>query len=155
MPYYLYREDSGHEEIITAASTNDAKKQAMDLLRDGAWPPGWVEARLWEWDEDEETKGEQIDAYIAVFIEPKEPECTEAEHDWRGHPDIGLAENPGCMGIGGAAIRQTDICLHCGMLRITIAGDTNPIGAGNRDSVTFGDPVDADELARVREHYDY
>ena len=149
MTRFIYREDSGHTEPLQATTLEAATAEAESLLQDGDWPPGWVTAGVID------TTDDSIAATAEAFIEPPEPPCTESAHDWRGDPRIGLRENPGCMGIGGAAIQQTDVCLHCGTVRVTVAGDTNPIGAGNRDSMRYDHDLYDEEWEGIRELYGY
>ena len=92
---------------------------------------------------------------VSVLLEPSEPECEHDDgHDWRRQLG-GCDENPGVWGVGGAAIAIGDVCLHCGLVRQTITGDTNPPNAGNRDCTRYQDYYDDDALEVVREHYGY
>ena len=49
------------------------------------------------------------------------------EHDWSADWDLvkGLRENPGVWGIGGAAIRITEVCTKCLTARNKIIGDVD------------------------------
>lgn len=61
----------------------------------------------------------------------KTPKCTNANrHSWA--PTGGCAENPGYVGIGGAAIRYSERCSFCGMERTKVIGD-NINSCGNKN----------------------
>lgn len=57
------------------------------------------------------------------------PKCSKSRHRWQ--PVGGVKENPGYMGIGGAAISYTERCRHCGCERNKVFGDVNQ--SGNRN----------------------
>jgi hypothetical protein len=67
------------------------------------------------------------------------PKCDSAtRHRWK--PVGGVKENPGYFGIGGAAIRYTEQCNHCGMERSKVFGDVNQ--SGNRNHGFRYNPID-------------
>lgn len=58
----------------------------------------------------------------------------------------GCQENPGFVGIGGSAIRETQRCSRCGMTRRRVFGDVNACGNRNhgwRYTDSAGDPMEA------------
>lgn len=57
------------------------------------------------------------------------PNCTKTRHRW--YPVGGVKENPGYMGIGGAAICYTERCQHCRVQRQRVFGDVNQNGNRN------------------------
>ena len=57
------------------------------------------------------------------------PKCTQTRHSWK--PNGGCKENPGYMGIGGAAICYSEICKYCEMIRQKVFGDVNRYGNRN------------------------
>lgn len=50
-------------------------------------------------------------------------------HTWKDFG--GIKENPGIMGIGGAAIRHSQICKKCNVTRSRVFGDVNQCGNRN------------------------
>ena len=91
----------------------------------------------------------------AEDIESTAPECTSGDgHRWEAHPSDGCRENPGVWGVGGAAIRIVEYCLHCGTKRESIVGDVNV--AGNRNGVAYEEAaLEGDDLRKFRAAYDY
>lgn len=138
MRTYRYSENDGaYAKSFEAEDDEAAQVWGTEYLADGSYDDfsGWVTGYVVEIDEDGEAVGERLP--IRALIEPPDPKCTEAEaHEWVAGPG-GCDENPGVFGIGGSAILGVETCRHCGIERHTVSGDSNPIGAGNRDGVTY------------------
>ena len=69
----------------------------------------------------------------------KTPKCNvRTRHHWQ--PVGGCRENPGYMGIGGAAISYVERCSHCGVERSKVFGDLNERGNRNH-GWRYTDPI--------------
>lgn len=148
MAIYEYREQGGHTEILDCSSLEKAVELGEKLLQDGDWGDptdenygGWVTATVVETDDE----GNHVDSVsIAVLLTPKEPDCDHDhyEHEWSSEGEGGCDQNPGVWGIGGAAILVREHCIHCGVIREEITGDTNPPNCGNRNCVRYRWPYE-------------
>ena len=111
----------GHAAIEIEAET--AEEAAQKYVDGGDWEPSaetwWIDIRCTPMTND----GEEIDdeaETITVEIEPEEPECSAADHDWCSPFEVvgGIESNPGVWGHGGG-VKITEVCRHCGAYRVT------------------------------------
>jgi hypothetical protein len=104
--------DLGGAADFTATDLEDATESTRETFDAGA-ETYWVHGRL-----TCEATGEEED--VSFRVDPAEPDCCEAEHDWRAPFSVvgGIKENPGVWGHGGGAVCK-EVCAHCGAYRIT------------------------------------
>ena len=100
-----------------------------------------------------EDTGEELSELCV--IDPEEPECPLGEHEWSDDHDLvgGCESNPGVQG-HGAGISVSEVCVLCGMERIsyTCTQGEHAETEHDHDGVRYeADSVDADGLAR---HHD-
>lgn len=79
-----------------------------------------------------------------IAIDPPEPECCAAEHDWQSPHELlgGAKENPGVWGHGGGVIIR-DCCADCGAYRVRDTWAQDPAtGEQGLESLRY---EDADE----------
>jgi hypothetical protein len=163
MPQYIFRDGTSGVDsaVIEACDMEHAKELASDWMREC------------EWDNDETIRvdvlvipvdaagepltqpdgGDPSDTdweHIWVRIDPQEPRCTEAEHNWQSPHEIvgGIEENPGVWGHGGGIVIH-EVCMHCacGRVRDTWADDGRG-GHMESESVRYERGKYADEVER-------
>lgn len=89
-----------------------------------------------DWEPEEKTYWVKVDVAFAgnnyesikVPVHPKEPKCSEWEHEWHRPYEIlgGCKENPGVWGSGGGTVSH-DLCQHCGVLKVENNWAQDPI----------------------------
>lgn len=93
---------------------------------------------------------EEDDDSRTYAIDPPEPKCALADHDFRSPLSVvgGIDSNPGVYGHGGGII-STEVCSHCGLYLVTDTWAQNPEnGEQGLNSVEYR-PADANSLAYV------
>jgi len=146
-----WADGSGVRETIKADGLERAVMEAKSRINTTTYD---VESTIWisvhidalgaegDWDHVET---------VTVGLDPDEPECTEAEHDWQSPIEIvgGLKENPGVWGNGGGVI-ITEVCMHCGCERVTDTWAQNSeTGKQGLKSVSYEVSKYADEIAAM------
>lgn len=140
------------ETLDGELTSDEAERAAEDWVRDASdcydTTDGtiWVDARV-----RCEATGE--DTTITVTLDPEEPACSEAEHDWQSPHSIlgGLEENPGVWGHGGGVIIR-EVCMHCGCERTTDTWATrHDNGVQGLESVSYAPGKFGDEVAALRD----
>lgn len=144
-----YLADDGNCEIEVEAET--AEEAAQEYVDGGDWnesdSTSWIDVRTrpvadpdaeWEW--------------TTITLHPDEPECNHDDdgHDWQSPIDLvgGIKENPGVWGHGGGVV-ITEVCLCCGLRRITDTWAQNPNnGVQGLESVEYQEP-DEEYIALV------
>jgi hypothetical protein len=147
MKTYTMRDDGGSTESIEAETLSDARRQAREWARAGDWGDDGCVVTVRIMDED----GNDVEC-VEVEIAQVEPDCVDgAEHELRDDP----IDDFGCRSLGGTTIVSWQYCLRCGRKRIeTDRGTSHHSYEGVRVSVEWQD-VDDDDMARIREHYDW
>lgn len=147
-----YKCDDGNAEVeITADSAQEA---AEEYVSDGDW--GEIESTTWINVYVQETKdGEDVGRRerCKVGLHPKDPSCTQDEHDWQAPHSIvgGLKENPGVHGHGGG-VTIAEVCMHCGCERVTDTWAQDPeTGEQGLESVKYTPRKYEDEVASLNE----
>lgn len=105
----------------------------------------WVAREADDGPEPSVTEVEVDREHYTIALDPDEPECIEAEHDWRTPHEIvgGCSENPGVWGHGGG-VTIHEICRHCGLQRHTDTWAQRPdTGEQGLRSVRYEDADDA------------
>lgn len=132
---YTFRVDGYDEDVDVQPSENVA--EALEAwVREGTWDAsrGTVFVSAWAFD-GRDGRGEQA-AATTVTIQPDEPECEAAAHDWaeesvRGH---------------GGGVVVVERCSHCGCSRTTDTWATNPsTGEQGLTSVSYEEPTDDED----------
>lgn len=106
-------DESGYEEQIPTCSLAEARRIARERAREG-WEP--CEETWWLDIEILCPVTREAEGTVTVQIDPTEPTCTEATHDWEddGMPGFGAV----VTGHGGGVILR-ERCRHCGCTRTT------------------------------------
>lgn len=143
-------DDSGTEVDIEALTTKEAAQEYVD---DGDWGESdktwWCSVttvELVDGEPDDDTRESHT-----ITVDPPEPSCTAAEHDWKSPHVIvgGLKENPGVFGSGGG-VKIHEVCVHCGCERVTDTWAQNPSnGEQGLRSVAYDAHKYADEVAAL------
>lgn len=127
-----YATDGNATIEITAKS---AKQAAQEYVDTGDWGDRtstiWIDVHCWR-----QTKaGRKIDEEShTVELDPQEPACIEAAHDWR---EMSLRGN-------GGGVICVDKCRHCNWQRTTDTWAQNPqTGEQGLASVSYCDGEDA------------
>jgi hypothetical protein len=111
----------GNADIEIEAET--AEEAAQEYVDGGDWETTgvtwWIDIRCTPLDDAGEDIEDDAET-ITIAVEPEEPECTEADHDWCNPLEVvgGIESNPGVWGHGGG-VEITEVCRHCGAYRIT------------------------------------
>lgn len=117
MATYTLREDGYDFGSVEAESAEEALESA-DPASTGDYDTsnGTVWTRIYAVNEEDSDDS----ASRKFTIDPKEPACSGAEHDWQSPHSIlgGLRENPGVWGHGGGVIMRC-VCMRCGCERTT------------------------------------
>jgi len=131
--------DGGAGSPAVMYEADSAEEAAQAYVDDGSWgdPPygdvtqtTWVDVWVWQ-------PGREDDREChTITIEPDEPECSEAAHEWR---DVGT------WGHGGGVIIE-ERCRHCGLKRITDTwAQRRDTGEQGLRSVAYESPDDGDD----------
>lgn len=111
-----WRADDGNAELgIDAESGAEA---AAEYVRGGEWgerrETTWVHVRTWRRGLALDDDGDVVEVEVSredhrIDVDPVEPKCTAAEHDWteesvRGH---------------GGGVVVVEVCAHCGVRKVT------------------------------------
>ena len=136
---------NGQADEVEAATAREA---AEAYAADGDWDriesTMWITVSVWPSGQgDEDAQAESI----TVSVDPQEPACSEAAHDWQSPHDIvgGLKENPGVQGHGGG-VTIHEVCSHCGRSRWTDTWATDPdTGEQGLRSVSYEEPDLSDD----------
>lgn len=112
---YRLCEDGYECDTIEADSIENAieiAKENVDFSNYGGGSTLWIDVSVYCVETDERE-------FDTVTLHPPEPECTEAEHDFRSSYKLfgGIEVNPGVWGSGGGVIIYT-VCCHCGCKRV-------------------------------------
>jgi len=135
MPQYEYREDSGYQETIEAASDTAAQNIAAQYLRDGDW--GRIE-RTTRVAATVQRAGSDPDGLpwerlrVHVDLQPEEPACTAGEHAWLD----------GAVWGSGTGVCYTDTCRHCGVRRRVDTGATDTLTGETMRVVEYLPPLE-------------
>ena len=118
--------DDGNCEI--EIDEDSAEEAAQEYVDGGDWGESnktcWIDVHVQPADSDDDWDRE----CISIAIEPDEPECSAAEHDW---------QDDGCYGHGGGVIRH-EVCAICGLTRIFDGWAQNPAtGEQGLESVEY------------------
>lgn len=147
MTRWRIREDSGAEEIIDAASLDEALEAARDWAAEGSYDERvMVEVRVQEIDAGGAGIGDVHYTEVEAGPEPEEPECASVDdHDWQTpyHLVGGCRENPGVWGGAGTSMSFRSVCRRCGTYRLRrITGSQRNPGEVP-ETVTYEDADDA------------
>ena len=143
--------DDGNAEV--EYPDTEADDAACEYVEDGDWGDSdetswvtvytWTRLRLGSVCVDLDDR-----ASHSIAIEPDEPACTEAEHDWQSPHDIvgGIESNPGVWGHGGGVVIN-ECCVLCGCKRVTDTWAQNPeTGEQGLRSVRYEPGAYADDI---------
>jgi hypothetical protein len=110
----------GADELIEADTEKEARRRAREWAREGV--TGEITSTVWAdcylerltVDSDGDLAWIDVDT-LTVSIDPAEPKCTGAGHEWTApHAIVGGCEsNPGVWGDGGG-VRWVELCSRCG-----------------------------------------
>ena len=73
-------------------------------------------------------------------IHPPEPHCEDVSHSWASPFEKvgGCEQNPGVFASGGRGVKIHEVCLTCGIRRITHTGAQDPVtGEGGMTSISY------------------
>lgn len=150
--YRLRDPESGVTEEVQAKSIQGARRKAREWAEGGDYANEstvWVDVEIYETVIDAD--GDECWRHaedITVPIDPEEPSCTDAAHDWESPIEIvgGIAENTGVFGHGGGVV-MTECCMRCGCARVTDTWAQNPVnGVQGLESVSYEPGKYADHL---------
>jgi hypothetical protein len=119
--------DDGGAIIEVEAETGE--EAAQEYVDGGDWgdvdETTWINMRVWQ----TTVSGQRVNEEShTIALDPPEPECTEAEHEWK---------QTFVRGNGGGVI-VTEQCTHCGLKRYTNTWAQNPAtGEQGLESVTY------------------
>ena len=125
---FLIGDEHVSDTTVQADSLEDALELARDWARDGSWDHR-CEVHVFAVelnplaDDGRDRRGAEVGYRLWTRVEvgedAPEPECSEAEHDWRAPHSVvgGLSENPGVWSTGGTTTTHVRVCAHCGMYR--------------------------------------
>lgn len=146
---FLCADDSGTKEIITADSAERAAEAYVD---GGDWGDSphtiWVDVYVTELGATGGTVGPR--ERHTVTVDPTEPRCADAEHDWQSPHEIvgGLESHPGVRGNDRGGVIITECCMRCGCARVTDTRAQNPAnGEGGLRSVRYEPGRFVDQIA--------
>lgn len=128
---YEVRMDEADGERIEAGTLEEAMEKAEEWIKNGEWDASegtvYLTGYLVEITLDEDGDEVEEDHEITVTVDPEEPKCTEAEHDWQAPHSLvgGIKENPGVWGHGGG-VTMREACMHCGCGKFTDTWAQNP-----------------------------
>lgn len=134
--------ESGVDTTVWALSEADARKQAREWIREGAYGDidrtTWCDAYLYLETQPTRDRYERPAHYetVTVAIAPDEPACTENDHEWGDGP---------VQGHGGGIV-YTSRCAHCRLERTTDTWATRQDnGVQGLDSISYSRPDHDDE----------
>ena len=147
----------GNADVEITAET--AEEAAQGYVDGGEWESEpstwWIDIHCTPIDDDGEEIEDEAET-ITVEVEPEEPECQEADHDWCSPLEVvgGIESNPGVWGHGGG-LKITEVCRHCGAYRITNTwAQRQDTGEQGLRSTEYRD-ADGDSLAWVESQRRY
>jgi hypothetical protein len=149
---WILCEDGCDYDTVVASSAEEALEIARDNVDRANYDDGEDAGTMWITASVRcELTGEEGSCRVA--LEPEEPECTEAAHDWQSPHEIlgGCKENPGVWGHGGGVIIR-EVCMHCGCERVTDTwAQDRETGEQGLHSVSYEPGKYADEIVELGE----
>lgn len=147
-----YLADDGNCEIEVEADSHE--EAAQEYVDGGDW--GECESTIWI-----DIRTRLVDSpddeweWTTITVDPEEPQCADDgdHHDWQSPVELvgGIEENPGVWGHGGGVV-ITEVCLDCGLRRITDTWAQDPnTGRQGLESVEYEEP-DEEYRALVRRY---
>jgi hypothetical protein len=125
--------ESGVTETVEGA-LYEARERAEAWAREGDY--GEITSTIWVDVEIDDEDGDTVET-VTVEIDPREPDCTAAEHHWIADGAKGFGYV--LRGNGGGVISQA-ACVHCGTRRISDSWAQRPdTGEQGLDSVRYED----------------
>ena len=145
----------GNADIEITAET--AEEAAREYVDGGEWENSsetwWIDIECTPLGDDGEFDPYTVESEtVTIEVEPEEPECTEADHDWCSPLEVvgGIESNPGAWGHGGG-VKITEVCRHCGAYRITDTWAQRPdTGEQGLRSIEYRD-ANSDSLAWIED----
>jgi hypothetical protein len=142
MEYTCYVLEDGYEEVVEAASAEEAARLVVDVDAYRGDTTIHYRVRVMSEDQDAET--------YTVSVHPLAPPCSDGQdHDWLAPWEVlgGCAESPGVRAHGGG-VCYAEVCAHCGRYRRTDAWAQAPWGEQGMTEIWYED-ADAKSLRWV------
>jgi NMD protein affecting ribosome stability and mRNA decay len=138
MEYTCYVLEDGYEEVVEAASAEEAARLVVDVDAYRGDTTIHYRVRVREMSEDQDA------VTYTVSVHPLAPPCIDGQdHDWQAPWEVlgGCAESPGVQAHGGG-VYYTEVCAHCGLYRHTDTWAQAPWGEQGLREIRYAPPDD-------------
>lgn len=131
MKNYTVRDTTQGHDPCPIPYLADTAQEAAEAYVEGS---DWTQEHTW-WARLTVTAPDGEETGHTIAIDPEEPRCTEAEHEW----DEGQA-----WGAASGGVVSTDICQHCNIRRVNASQASCPVtGQTMGPAVSYGEAYDA------------